>query len=165
MPSKRGWLRHKSRLALNPWMRSRLITACEAAQVVNVGWGALRLHDKNILYLPGLFLARILKLGAQNLQLSNIWPSYFQGSSHYIQMTTIDVYLLCMMSLYNVLGIVLRLKNFNYMLEMDILRNQSQNIWVSTGVILEGLGIQMTPRHPKAMVSPLPGYFIKIFLL
>ena len=46
------------------------------------------------------------------------------------------------------MGIKLRWKKFNYMLEIDIFRNYLQSNWVSWGVIFEGFGVQMTPRCP-----------------
>ena len=46
------------------------------------------------------------------------------------------------------MGIVLGLKNFNYMLEIDILGNYLQNFGGVPGLIFEGLGVQMTPRRP-----------------
>ena len=48
------------------------------------------------------------------------------------------------------MGIVLRLKNFNYKLEIDILRNYSQGNMGVRGVIFEGLGGQLTPRRPTS---------------
>ena len=36
----------------------------------------------------------------------------------------------------------MEMKIFNYMLEIDILRNSSQKIWVSWGVLFKGLGVQ-----------------------
>ena len=35
-----------------------------------------------------------------------------------------------------------------YVLEIDILKIALEKIWMSWGVIFEGLGIQMTPRRP-----------------
>ena len=40
------------------------------------------------------------------------------------------------------------LKNFNYMLEIDILRNDSHKYLVVRGVIFEGFGGQKMPRCP-----------------
>ena len=43
----------------------------------------------------------------------------------------------------------IEVKKINYMLEIAILRNYSQNVCVpSKGGISEGLGVQMTSRHP-----------------
>ena len=36
----------------------------------------------------------------------------------------------------------MEMKKSNYMLEIDILRNSSQNLWVSRGVLFKGLGVQ-----------------------
>ena len=44
------------------------------------------------------------------------------------------------------MGILLRWKNFNYMLEIDILRNDS-HISGFPEVIFEGLGVLKTPRR------------------
>ena len=52
------------------------------------------------------------------------------------------------MCIYNAMGSILRGKQFNNTIENDILRNSSQIIGVSWKVIFEGLGVQMTPRHP-----------------
>ena len=50
---------------------------------------------------------------------------------------------------YNVMGIILRWKNLNYMLEIDILRNDAQKcLCVLSRCIFEGLGVQMMPRRP-----------------
>ena len=45
-------------------------------------------------------------------------------------------------------GNYMEMKNFNYMLAIDISRNFSQNIWVSLGVLLKGLGGQKDTQTP-----------------
>ena len=42
----------------------------------------------------------------------------------------------------------MEMKIFNYMLEIDILRNSSQRNWVSGLLLLKGLGFQKMPRDP-----------------
>ena len=62
-----------------------------------------------------------------------------------------------MISLYNVMGIILRWRNFNYMLEIDILGNYFlNNLGVLRGDFFfffgggggGGLGVQKTLRRP-----------------
>ena len=42
----------------------------------------------------------------------------------------------------------MEMKRFNYLLEIDILRNSSQIDWVSLGLLFKGLGVQKGTRHP-----------------
>ena len=50
-----------------------------------------------------------------------------------------------MISSYNVMEIILRSKNFTYMLEIDFLRNDSQKY---LGILRGDFGVQKTPRRP-----------------
>ena len=59
------------------------------------------------------------------------------------------------MSLYNFMGIILRWKKFNYMLEIDIIRSTLQTIWMSWRMISEGLGVQMMARWAKTMITTI----------
>ena len=42
----------------------------------------------------------------------------------------------------------MEMKKINYMLEIDILRNSSQNFVVSWGVLFKGLGVQKDTQTP-----------------
>ena len=67
------------------------------------------------------------------------------------QVKTINIYShfeISKISLYNVIRIVLRWEKSKYMLKIKILRNYSLNILGLLGVIFEGLGVKMMPRHP-----------------
>ena len=41
------------------------------------------------------------------------------------------------------MGIILRLENSHDMHEIDMVKDYSQRIWVSLGMIFEGLGVQI----------------------
>ena len=46
-------------------------------------------------------------------------------------------------------GNYVMMKKFNYMLEIDILRNSSlKKMWVSLGVLFKGLGVQKDTQTP-----------------
>ena len=52
------------------------------------------------------------------------------------------------MYLLNVIENYIEVKKFNYMLEIDILRNPSKRFGCPKGMIFEGLDVQTIPRHP-----------------
>ena len=56
-----------------------------------------------------------------------------------------------MISLYNAIEIIWRVKIFNYMLEIDVLRNSSQKV---LGVLRGAfLGFGCPKRHPDALLA------------
>ena len=57
--------------------------------------------------------------------------------------------------------IVLRWKNFNSMLEINILRNSSQNLLGVLKGDYEGLGVQMAPRCPAMLPTSQHDYHIR----
>ena len=42
----------------------------------------------------------------------------------------------------------MEMKKFNYMFEIDILRNSSQNFWCPEGCFLKGLGVKKSTQTP-----------------
>ena len=76
---------------------------------------------------------------------------FFQVRSTFIQVTTMSIYLpneirhdIIIQYHWNYCEVI----KFNYMLEMDILRNYSQKNGCPERCFLKGLGVQMTSRHP-----------------
>ena len=71
-----------------------------------------------------------------------------------------------MIFLNNVMGNCMEMKKFNYMLEIDIFRNSSQNNWVSWGFVFKGLGVQKDTQTPCWLRPWHRGrYYKSIFML
>ena len=47
----------------------------------------------------------------------------------------------------------MEMKKFNYMLEIDILRNSSQKNWVPWGMLFKGLGVQKDTQTPCWLIQ------------
>ena len=57
------------------------------------------------------------------------------------------------------MGIILRLENSHNMLEIDMVKDYSQRIWVCFGMIFEGYGVQSTINFLK-ILDPGSDHFI-----
>ena len=55
----------------------------------------------------------------------------------------------------------MEMKKFDYMLEIDILRNSSPKFWVSWGVLFKGLGVQKNTQTP---CWQRPWYTVLVYL-
>ena len=53
----------------------------------------------------------------------------------------------------------MEMKKVDYILEIDILRNSSQNNWVSCGVLSKGLGVQKDTQTPCWLRPWMPVIF------
>ena len=113
------------------------------------------IYNRSLWFTP---LLDVFAIQGLNQDFETGWPKlaivkflgvlFFEGRP---LITTIKMYLLIEIwhnILYNFMGIILRWRNINKMLEIDNLRNDSQKYLGVLEFFFEGLGVQMTPRCP-----------------